>query len=263
VDNGGRITGTGTSALTSTGTFEMKSGSISASLAGTGIALNKTTSGTVILGGANTYTGDTTINGGMLLINGSTVSNTLVNTGALVVNGTISGIATINSGGSLAGDNGRLGNVIVNGGGTFSPGGNLVGTLTVSGDLTLNDSSILLAQFNSDAPAVDGIIVNGNLNISNGAVLNVSDIGSSASSIFDLPAPFITYSGTWNGGTFLGMPDDSYFMSGGQAYFISYYGAGGESIVTLTMVAAVPEPGVAVSLLGGLGLLLGVRKRRA
>ena len=203
--------------------------------------------GTWTVASTNTYTGPTNVNAGTLAMNGS-----------------ISGSTTnVNNGGTLTGDNGTFGNVIVNGGGTFSPGGNLVGTLTVAGDLTLKDSSMLLAQFNSDAPAVDGIIVNGNLNISNGAVLNVSDIGSSASSIFDLPAPFITYSGTWNGGTFLGMPDDSYFMSGGQAYFISYDGAGGESIVTLTMVAAVPEPGVAVSLLGGLGLLLGVRRRRA
>jgi len=49
VDGGGSITGTGASTLTSTGSFEMKSGSASAILAGTGIALNKTTSGTVTL----------------------------------------------------------------------------------------------------------------------------------------------------------------------------------------------------------------------
>src|SRR5207248_10389130 len=50
---GGSINGTGTSAVTSTGTFEMQSGSVSAILAGSGIALNKTTSGTVTLSGAN------------------------------------------------------------------------------------------------------------------------------------------------------------------------------------------------------------------
>ena len=64
VDGGGNITGSGT--LTSTGSFEMKSGSVSAVLAGTGIALNKTTSGTVTLSGANTYTGVTTVAGGTL-----------------------------------------------------------------------------------------------------------------------------------------------------------------------------------------------------
>src|SRR5204863_7966053 len=47
LDGSGTINGTGTSTLTSTGTFEMKSGTVNAILAGSGIPLNKTTSGTV------------------------------------------------------------------------------------------------------------------------------------------------------------------------------------------------------------------------
>jgi len=66
VDNGGTITGT-TGTLTTTGTFEMRSGSVSAILAGSGIALNKTTDGIVTLSGANTYTGITTISAGTLI----------------------------------------------------------------------------------------------------------------------------------------------------------------------------------------------------
>src|SRR5262249_8083335 len=58
VANGGSITGSGT--LTSTGSFAMQSGQVSAVLAGAGIPLNKTTSGSVVLSGANTYTGATT-----------------------------------------------------------------------------------------------------------------------------------------------------------------------------------------------------------
>ncbi len=68
VATGGRITGTGTSTLTSTGTFEMQAGAVSAILAGNGIALNKTTSGTMTLSGTNTYTGATTINAGVLSV---------------------------------------------------------------------------------------------------------------------------------------------------------------------------------------------------
>jgi len=71
VANGGSITGTGTSTLTSSGTFEMQSGSVSAILGGSGISLNKTTSGTVTLSGANTYTGTTTVSAGSLLVTGS------------------------------------------------------------------------------------------------------------------------------------------------------------------------------------------------
>ncbi len=66
VANGGSITGT-TGVLTSTGSFEMQSGSVSAILAGA-VPLNKTTTGTVTLSGTNTYTGVTSINAGVLSV---------------------------------------------------------------------------------------------------------------------------------------------------------------------------------------------------
>ncbi len=88
VDGGGSITGVGNSTLTSTGTFEMKSGSVGVILAGVGIALNKTTGGSVSLTGANIYSGMTTINGGFLAIDndGNTTHGSL-GSGTVVVNG--------------------------------------------------------------------------------------------------------------------------------------------------------------------------------
>lgn len=69
VDGGGSITGGGT--LTSTGSFELKSGSVAAILAGSGIGLNKTTSGTATISGANAYTGLTDVQAGKLLYGAS------------------------------------------------------------------------------------------------------------------------------------------------------------------------------------------------
>lgn len=74
LDGGGQISGAGTSALTSTGTFELRNGSVAVPLAGTGIALNKTTAGTVTMSGANTYTGVTTLSEGTLSLSAAEIA---------------------------------------------------------------------------------------------------------------------------------------------------------------------------------------------
>jgi autotransporter-associated beta strand protein len=129
--NNGTLTGT---------SYAAQSGSASAVLAGSGVALNKTTTGTVTLTGANTYTGATTVQNGTLLINGSgslaaasavTVGNTTTAslTPTLGGTGTVNGVVTILGPGS--GSAGHL-----------APGSAGAGTLTV-GSLTLNAGSQL------------------------------------------------------------------------------------------------------------------------
>ncbi|MCC6912551.1 MAG: autotransporter-associated beta strand repeat-containing protein, partial [Rhodospirillaceae bacterium] len=104
---GGAITGAGI--LTSTATFALQSGTVSARLGGT-VGAAKTTAGTVTLSGANTYTGTTTVSEGRLAYG---ASNTLA-TGAVTVNGPAAvldlgsftdsvGTVTLSGGGSIAG----------------------------------------------------------------------------------------------------------------------------------------------------------------
>ena len=221
---------------------------------GTG-GLTKLGAGALTLSGANSYTG-----------------LTAVNEGTLIVNGTISGSTEVNSGGTLTGSNstGTMGSVTVKSGGIFAPGVNGIGEMNI-GTLGFEAGSVFQFQINTTDSQIDFVNVVGDLNIASGAVLNASDLASAALPEGSGVPAIIDYSGAWNGGVFKIMEgatqrelgDDSVFTIGLNAYQISYNGLdGASSEVTLT-VTAVPEPGAAVSLLGGLGLLLGVRRRRS
>ena len=237
----------------STFTLNPTSGSttFSGAIGGGGGTINlvKSGNGTQVLIGTNTYTGATTVNAGTLLVNGSiSGSTTTMNGGVLGGIGTVGGVTV--AGGAIApGD-------------PNSSGG--IGDFT-SGSVSFGGSSTLNIQSDSSNISQDKLIINGTLTISSGAVLNVTDIGTNPASLIGITGVIIDYAnGGWtSGNVFAGTSDDQTFIaSSGFTYLISYDGAGGVSEVTLTLVS-VPEPGAAVSLLGGLGLLLGVRRRRA
>ena len=131
--------------------FDVRSGHVSAALAGSG-ALTKNTASTVTLSGSNTYTGGTTVNAGRLATAGN---ERLADTGAV----------TVNSGGTLAvGGNETIGSLAGNGavvlgerltlgassstfGGVMSGIGGLTksgaGTFTLSGANTYAGDTIL------------------------------------------------------------------------------------------------------------------------
>jgi autotransporter-associated beta strand protein len=156
------ISNNGTCRIRGTSTFDIGT---DASLAWTSSVIEDQGVASVVkTGGGNltfnnaSYTGSTTINAGTLNITGSLSSATTVNGATFNVSGTTSGATTVNIGGSfiitgtatapttvnvggMLKGTGTLQNVTLNSGGMIIPGLS-IGTLNVSGDLSLNSTSI-------------------------------------------------------------------------------------------------------------------------
>jgi len=173
----GSITGTGT--LTSTGTFEMQSGTVSAILGGSSIALNKTAAGTVTLSGANTYTGLTTVTEGTLAYG---IDNAL-SSGAVTVNGGTLDISTFSdsvgavalTSGSITGTTGVLSGT----GYTLNGSGSVSAILGGAGALTANTGVSTLTGANTYSGATT--VTSGALNIQNATALGTTGNGTSVS----------------------------------------------------------------------------------
>ncbi|WP_290519311.1 autotransporter domain-containing protein [Alcanivorax sp.] len=181
------------------------------------------TPGTLEINRGNDYLYDGVISGaGNLIKNGagnyilsadhSMTGTATVNAGGMLVNGGMDGVAfTVNNGGLLGGG-GSLGNTTVLSGGTLAPGEG-IGALTVNGNLTLEQGSLLDFQFGAPSGdfvtpgSSDSVSVNGDLAI-NGSTLTLNDAGSFGPGLYRL----FDYTGTLsetNGGLQLANPDSS------------------------------------------------------
>ncbi len=239
----GNVTVGGTGTLPTLGLTGVGNGRLSGNILGTSpLAITKSGTGTWTLAGANTQTGVTNVNAGTLNITGSISGSavTVNNTGTLGGIGS-TGALTVNSGGTVA--PGQSPGVLSTGAATFAAGSTLA--IEVNG-LTLG------TQY-------DQLSVTGAVNIT-GATLSLSGSYFTTPAITSDLFTILLNDGNSDAitGTFAGLAEGAHAFSGfGQDYTISYIGGDGNDIV----LTAVPEPGSAVLVLGGLALL-GARRRR-
>ena len=243
-------------ALGSAATIDVEGNATTSSLALNGGISGSTTltkSGPAILQittANGSFTGGVTISAGTLALGASgSIANSptiAVGSGATYEVSAVSGY-TLGSSQTLSGTGTVKGAFTSNG--TISPGAS-IGTLSVTGDVTMSGStSHYTEQINSDgSPTADLLAITGNLSFSGSPVLDLSDLGSTP--LADgTKLTMITYTGTWNNGTFNGLADDSTFSPGGANSFVINYNdtTGGVNSVT---ISAVPE--ASAVMLGGL-----------
>lgn len=259
--NNGTVTNNGSN-------YDLRNGSVGAALAGTN-GLSKTTSSTVTLDGTSTYTGLTSVTAGTLALG---AAGSIDNSSGVYL-GTGGGTFDVSakSGGytvaALTGSGNVTGALAVS---TQLAIGNSPGTANFSSDLTLGGASTYTYEVVGSgtvggsyaAYTADLGNIAGNLTITAGAVLDLVQLGTyTANDKFTL----FSYSGTLTG-TFAGLADDSNFTAGGGDWLINYNdttgGENGGTYSNFVTITAVPEPNAAM-LVGGLGMLALLRRRRA
>jgi autotransporter-associated beta strand protein len=245
----GTVTSTGTSTISSTAsgmagrillgsgvdtTMNVVDGTLTVSAplqagdAGVLGGLQKTGAGKLVLSAANIYSSPTTVAAGTLELTGSLI--------AASPGVTTPSNITVASGATLMGTGTAAGTLAANG--IVAPGSS-IGTLA-SGSATFGATGSLNVEINSSTLTADKLAITGNLNIDPAAALTVTDLGSGTPPSGKLV--IVTYTGTWNGGTFAGRPDDSAITVNGNTYTLNYNDTdAGVNAVTLT-VGGVVDP---------------------
>lgn len=181
---------------TLTGTsYAVQSGTISGILAGSGIALTKSTSGTVTVSSANTYTGATTISAGTLAV---TINNAL---------GTNAAGTTVASGATLDFQNVTYSTteaLTVNGGTIAASTGtsSFAGAITLGADSTVTVAGTQLTLSGAMSAANFSLTVNGAGNtILSGAVSSLNNLTHSGAGTLQLSTNALTTGGTFTNST--------------------------------------------------------------
>lgn len=200
-----------------------------------GLALIKNGTGIQTLGGINTYSGATTVNGGTLAITGSLTASSV----------------TVNSGGTLGGT-GTVGSVTIASGGTLLGGteGSTAGSLTLTGNVTFQDSSVIRLTLGAAGAHSTLTSTGGAWSFDTDQAFSFASAGLTVGTYQDIITGLVADPGTtgqWQ------------FADAGFAGSFSYDGSGHVDL----NLTAVPEPGSAALLLGGLAMTMGLRRRRS
>jgi fibronectin-binding autotransporter adhesin len=251
----------GNSASTITGSVNYTSSSNSTFagvIAGSGKTLTVNNgSATLILSGNNTYSGITSVSAGTLLVNGT-------NSGSGAVN--VSSGALLGGSGSLAGT--------VNITGTLAPGTSIESLGT--GAVNFMVGSTFAYELNSAALNGDLVDSTGTLDIASTTTLTLTQLASGILANGS-KLTLISYLGGWTSGELFSydagaglatLADDSTITLGANQWLFNYNDtsgglnfsgdqSGATSFVTMTVI---PEP--ASALIGGIGVLFMLRRRR-
>jgi autotransporter-associated beta strand protein len=244
---------------------------LSGAVSGAG-SLTKNGAGNLVLSGSNSYTGPTSVADGRLSVNGSLAGTavTVANAAELGGTGSIGGTVAVSTGGRLA-------------------PGNSIGVLT-QGETTFDNGAIFEYEVDSTdlgalGSAADLLVVNGDLDIAAGTLLEFSDLAAQAQAFVEDTTVFamINYTGAWNQGLFTYNGQElgnlSRFFVGDQQWEIDHAYAyntanptttrplnfqgshvpasGTQTFVTVT---AVPEPATLALLAAAAGLCLRARR---
>jgi hypothetical protein len=276
IGTAGTLTGTGTvggnATLTGGGIINKSAGSIAGTLAVTGGNWNG--AGTVT-GAVTSSSGTFTIGSGANLTSTGGVSAT---GGALVVNGTLTGTLNANSSTTVSGTGTITGNTTISG--IHSPG-NSPGIQSYGSDLSYTSGSSVTWELGANSLGLrgtdfDGINVGGTLDFSGATAVNLvfnfagssvdwtdtfwdtSHIGTSGWLVYDVAGTTTNFSNlsvtatNWLDGS------GGLFNTSNSGNTFSLYQDGSDIYLNYTVI---PEPSAA--LLGGLGMLLLLRRRRA
>ena len=226
-------------------------GSVIANNGSTINSVNQTGNGTTVLTGVNTYTGDTTVTNGRLLVNGTNIGT---------------GATTVAIGATFGGTGSIAGTLSVSG--VLSPGASVASF--VSGALTMTSGSTFVFEATDNSPTgADLMVVNGALSLTDVTLdLVNANLGLNTWLVND-KITLISYTGSPITSGFTGYTDDAIYTIGLNQWRLNYndtlHGnnfAGDIPLDTTTYVTFTVVPETRAALLGGIGLLILLRRRR-